>query len=81
MRSECIQELIRGNREIEFAYNNKMYSITYYNDNRPNYISFCEFYKTPTDVQNSRELLRLKIGEKTLEDIFSTLPDSAFEIY
>ena len=81
MRRECIEELIRGNREIEFKYKGKDYSITYYNDNRKNYISVCEFYKTPVDVKNADEVLKLTIGGITLEKIFSSLPDDAFVIY
>ncbi len=81
MRAECIESLVEGNREIEFTYQDKKYSITYYNDNRKNYISFCEFYKTPEDVSNVRELLKILIDGKTLEQVFSELPDSAFDIY
>ena len=81
MRVECIEELIHGNREIEFTYKRKRYSITYYNDHRTKYISFCEFYCETIDVKDAYELLQIKIGKKTLEEIFSKLPDSAFDIY
>ncbi len=67
---ECIESLVICNREIEFEYNNKRYSITYYYDNQDKYISFCEFYKEPIDVRNTRELLCLKIGDATLAKIF-----------
>ena len=81
MKVECIESLIACNREIEFTYHNKRYSITYYNDKREKYISVCEAYKKPIDVRNSSELLKLKIGDITLEKIFASLPDSAFDIY
>ena len=81
MRSECIEELIRGRREIEFAYQNKMYSITYYNDNREKYISFCEYYKKPIDVKNATELLEIRINGKSLKAIFSRLSDSEVSIF
>ncbi len=81
MRPECIDSLIICNREIEFAYKDKMYSITYWNDKRKDYISFCEFFKEPTDVCDANQLLKIKIDGKTLEEIFSMLPDSAFIIY
>lgn len=81
MRPECIEALIETNREIEFDYRGKRYSITYYNDKRKNYISFCEFYKTPIDVASAYQLLKIRIGKRTLEDIFWKLPDMVFDIY
>lgn len=81
MKAECIELLIYCNREIEFDYRGRKYSITYYDDNRENYISFCEANKDPIDVKNSSELLELKIGGKKLEVIFANLPDSAIDIY
>ncbi len=81
MKRECMEELINAGREIEFNYNGKRYSITYYGDNREKSISVCEFYKTPIDVRNANEVLELKIGPYTLEQIFAVLPDSAFDIY
>ncbi len=80
MRSECIEELIHGKREIEFIYRNHRYSITYYNDKREKYISVCEYGYSPIDVKSADELLKLHIGRKTLEQIFSSLPDSSFDI-
>lgn len=81
MKRECIEELIRGRREIEFVYNKSRYSITYYKDNREKYISFCKFYQEPIDVATVNQLLSIKIGSYTLELIFSKLPDSSFLIY
>jgi len=80
MRTECIEELIHGKREIEFVYNHRRYSITYYNDNREKYISVCEYGHTPIDVKSSSEVLKIYIGKKTLAQIFSSLPDSSFDI-
>ena len=81
MKAECIECLIYCNREIEFSYRGNKYSITYYNDNRTKYISVCKFYETPIDVSTAEEVLKLKIGQYTLEQIFASLPDSAFDIY
>ena len=81
MKAECIECLIDCNREIEFSYRGNRYSITYYNDNRVKYISVCKFYETPIDVSTAEEVLKLKIGQYTLEQIFASLPDSAFDIY
>lgn len=68
------------NREIEFNYFGKRYSITHYEENGKRMISFCEFYKEPTHVRTADEALPLKIGSKTLMEIFAKLPDSAFDI-
>lgn len=81
MRIECIELLTQGNREIEFVYSNKRYSITYFRENGEKMISFCEFYQTPTDVRTVRELLDIKVEGKSLEKILSELPDSAFDIF
>ena len=81
MKVECIESLINENREIEFTYRRKRYSITYYNDDREKYISVCKFYGKPVDVKNSAEVLELKIGKYTLREIFEALPDWAFDIY
>ncbi len=81
MKAECIESLIACNREIEFKYRGKKYSITYYNDKREKYISVCEAYKTPIDVRNSSEVLKIRIGKLTLKEVFATLSDSAFDIF
>lgn len=81
MKRECVEELINSNREIEFTYKGNRFSITYYNDNRKNYISVCKFYEKPIDVSSAKELLKLKYGKYTLEKIFAIIPDSAIDIY
>lgn len=81
MKIEYIQELISNNRENEFDFNGSRYSITYYNDNREKYISFCKFYNEPIDVKNTEEIFKLKIGNQTLEQMLESLKDCAFDIY
>lgn len=81
MKTECIECLINCNREIEFSYLNKRYSITYLTVKGKRTILFCEFYKEPINVQNPYDVLNLKIGKLTLQQIFAKLPDSAFDIY
>ncbi len=81
MKRECLELLIQTGREIEFTYHRSKYSITYYNDDRKNYISVCRFYHKPVDVSSVDELLKLKIGRLTIEQVFSLLPDSAIDIY
>lgn len=44
-------------------------------------IAACKAYEKVVEVNDVSELLKLKIGKRTLEDIFSKLPDSAFDIY
>ena len=80
MRPECIDSLIICNRDIEFAYNGKMYSITKFTDGRPDYISFCEFFKEPVNVCDSDSLMSITVEGKTLKEILSKLPDDAFMI-
>lgn len=48
MTRDQLLDLIKHGREIEFKYNNKMYSITYGRTNGEYVISFCEFYKEST---------------------------------
>lgn len=81
MNAETINMLVSTGREIEFVYNKRKYSITYYNDNRKKYISFCEFYKEPIDVSNVDELLEIRIDCKTLKEIFVSLPDDCIHVF
>ncbi len=81
MKRECLELLIDSGREIEFTYHGSKYSITYYNDDREKYISVCKFYHNPIDVSSAAEVLKLKIGKYTIEQIFVALPDSAIAIY
>ena len=81
MKRECLELLINNGREIEFIYHGNRYSITYYNDDREKNISVCKFYDNPIDVGSVKEVLQLKIGKYTLEQIFASLPDSAIDIY
>jgi len=81
MTKNIIKDLIDCTREIEFDYENQRYSITYYNDNRTNYISFCRFYEKPIDVKNVDELLSITINGISLESILLKLPDSAIDIF
>ena len=81
MKRECIELLIEAKREIEFRYHGQRFSITYYPDDREKNISVAPFYDRPIDVSSAAEVLKLKIGNHTLEEIFAALPDSAFDIY
>lgn len=70
MTRNDLLELINTGREIEFYFNNKCYSITYYNDDRKKYISIIEYNKEETihDVATADEALDVKMdGEHTVE--------------
>jgi len=81
MTKETLKQLIETGREIEFTYNNKNYSITYYNDKRENYISFCEFYKETTDVKSFEDLCLVSRENVTVIDMLNSLNDNDISIY
>lgn len=81
MKLEYLKKLIETGREIEFYYLDKKYSITYYNDNRENYISFCEFYKDPFDVPSYEDLINLNIDSMPLSSIWEQLEEKNIDIY
>lgn len=59
MTYEQLENYILTRNEIEFTYQDRKYSITYWypDDNEDNiYISFCEFYKETTEVKTVSEL-------------------------
>lgn len=59
MTFEQLENYINTRNEIEFTYNGKKYSITYWypDDNEDNaLISFCEFYKETTEAKTASEL-------------------------
>ena len=41
MTIDVLRKWVRTGRELEFNYKGKDYSITYYNDDRKDFISFC----------------------------------------
>lgn len=59
MTFEELSNYINMGNELEFTYDGKDYSITYYypDENDDNvFISFCEFYKETTEVKTAEEL-------------------------
>jgi len=81
MTKEILKQLIETGREIEFTYNNKNYSITYYGDERENYISFCEFNKETTDVKSVEDLCLIARENVTVIEMLNSLNDSDISIY
>lgn len=70
------QELINFAKEyfeIELNYKDKQYSLTYYDDNRKDYISFCEFDKDVLDVSSIDELWNLSYKGIPIKEIFLPL--------
>lgn len=55
MAKEQLAVYIECGNEIEFKYNNKMYSIAYGTFSNKRFISFCEFYKKPINIKTFDE--------------------------
>lgn len=81
MKKEELTELIETGREIEFTYNKKRYSITYSNEDVEDYISFCEFYKEPTDVSSVDELCNVVRDGVTVLEMLESITDKDISIY
>lgn len=65
--------LIETGYDIEFSYKGKSYSIT---KTGRNTISFCEFYKEPTEFACVDEFINnAKIGDELLKDIWDKVTD------
>lgn len=78
---ELLAEYVACGREIEFKYNNKMYSITYYTSDQEDYISFCEFYKDPTDVKTFDELIAVSQDGVSVLEMWETLTEDDIWVY
>jgi hypothetical protein len=81
MNKEELTEYIATGREIEFVYRKKKYSITYYNDKREDYISFCEFYKDTLDVASADELWDAEYHGFRISEALSSLKEDDIDIY
>ncbi len=81
MTKELLKDYIDCGREIEFKYNKKMYSITYSPADQEDFISFCEFYKEPTNVKTFEELLEIVRDEVTVLQMWESLTEEDIWIY
>jgi len=81
MTKEELIELIETGREIEFTYNKKRYSVTYSNEDVKDYISFCEFYKEPTDVSSVDELCNVVRNGVTVLEMLESITEKDVTIY
>ena len=81
MTKEELIELIETGREIKFTYNKKRYSVTYSNEDVKDYISFCEFYKEPTDVSSVDELCNVVRDGVTVLEMLESITEKDVTIY
>lgn len=74
---EKIKEWLDLGHEIEFTYKNKQYSVTYFiNELNQEKISFCEFYKEPTDFETQQDFMEnAKIDGEYLKEIWDKVVD------
>lgn len=81
MNKEILIDYIECGREIEFKYKDKMYSITYGSSEMRDYISFCEFYKEPTNVTTIDDLLEVSRDGITVLEMWESLSENDIWIY
>lgn len=81
MTKKLLKEYVDCGREIEFKYNDRMYSITYSPEDQDDFISFCEFYKEPTNVKTFDELLEVTREGVTVLQMWESLTEENVWIY
>lgn len=81
MKIELLIDYIECGREIEFKYKSKMYSITYSPADMDDFISFCEFYKQPTNVTNVDDLLNVSRDGVTVQAMWESLSEDDIWIF
>lgn len=81
MKREDLIEYIDCGREIEFKWHDRMYSITYSPEGEEDFISFCEFYKAPTNVKTIDELICVERDGVTVLEMWESLGDEDVWIY
>ena len=81
MKKEVLIDYIECGREIEFKYSGKMYSITYSPADMDDFISFCEFYKEPTNVTTIDDLLEISRYGVTVLKMWESLSEDDMWVY
>ena len=81
MTIEVLKKWVRTGRELEFNYKGKDYSITYYNDDRKDFISFCEAYDETVDVATVDELWNSTYKGIKLSEMLSSIPEDDVYVY
>ena len=71
MTKQQLKEWIDTGRELDFEYQGNEYSITYYKDNRNDYISFCQYYQDTLDVSSVDVLWNFAYKGIALADMLS----------
>ena len=81
MTRDIIANLIDEGHELEFKFNGKRYSITYYKPNGKRVISFCEFYKEITDVDTFDDLMKVVRDGTTVEEMLESIPETDIDVF
>ena len=81
MNKQQLAEYVSQGREIEFLYNDKKYSINYSPEGVEEFISFCEFYKEPTNVKTVDELVGVTRDGKTVIEMLESLTEEDIWIF
>ncbi len=80
MTKQQLTEWVDTGRELEFEYQGNKYSITYYNDNRKDYISFCQYHQETLDVSDVNILWNSTYRGIKLADMFTLIPENQVDI-
>lgn len=80
MTKQQLIEWVDTGRELEFEYQGSKYSITYYNDNRKDYISFCQYYQETLDVSDVETLWNCTYRGINLADMLSSISEDQVDI-
>lgn len=81
MDLNLLRNYIDHGREIEFEYDGKKYSITYGMFNAREVISFCEFYKETTEVDNMEDLLQISRNGVSVREMWESLNENEVWIF
>jgi hypothetical protein len=81
MTIEKLKDYVKDSFEIELTYQGKKYSVTYYNDKRKDYISFCEFYQDTLDVPDVETLWGSTYHGIKVSNIFESLGDNDYSLF
>lgn len=81
MTVEELRDYVSCGREIEYEFNGKRYSITYFDQDNEVWISFCEFYQEPTDVKTVDELLKVERYGVTVEEMLGSCTEKDIWIF
>lgn len=81
MNKNVLKEWIETGREIEFTCKGNDYSITYYNDNRKDYISFCKAYDETLDVSDVDTLWNSTYKGMKFSDLWASVRYDDITLY